>query len=80
MKVKIKKRLPSGKVVIVERRKNPQVAKCARCGAPLQGIPRLIPSKMRKLPKSRRKVERIFGGYLCSKCTKEILRERARNI
>lgn len=80
MKVRMKKRTPSGKVKIVEKRKRPSSAKCAICKKPLHGIPRLIPSKLRKLPKSRRRVERPYGGYLCAGCAKEILREKARNI
>lgn len=80
MKAKIKKRTPSGKVRIVERRKKPSVAKCAICKKPLHGVPRVTAYKLRKLPKSKRRVERPYGGYLCATCAKEILREKARNI
>lgn len=75
MMKKIKKRTPGGKVKIVKRRKKPTVARCAICGAPLHGIPRLEPSKLRKLPKSRRKVNRPYGGYLCSRCMRELFKK-----
>jgi len=80
MKARVKKRTPSGKIVLVEKRKKPSSIKCAICKKPLHGIPRMTSSKLRKLPKSKRRVERMYGGYLCAKCAKEILREKARNI
>lgn len=79
-KVKVKKRLPSGKVKIVERRKKPKFAKCARCGAILHGVPREIPSRMRKLSLSEKRPNRPYGGYLCSKCMREVMKEKARVV
>ncbi len=45
-------------------------AKCAWCHEELHGTP--VPSKaeMRKIPKSSRRPERPYGGYLCSRCLK----------
>ncbi|MEM5879535.1 MAG: 50S ribosomal protein L34e [Candidatus Aenigmatarchaeota archaeon] len=77
---KVKVKLPSGKVVIKEKWKKASPAKCAACGKPLQGIPRLRQQEMRKLKKSKRKPERPYGGYLCSECMREVFREKARRI
>ena len=80
MKVKIKKKTPTGKIRIVERRKRPKIAKCAICKTPLSGVPREIPSRIRKLSLSERRPNRPFGGYLCSKCMRKIFKEKARGI
>ena len=76
MAKKIKVRTPGGKVKIVKRREKVGPARCAECGTPLHGIPRLVPSKMRKLPKSRRKVNRPYGGYLCTRCMRELFKKK----
>jgi|YelNatPaOPRAMG01_1025707.scaffolds.fasta_scaffold05813_13 large subunit ribosomal protein L34e len=78
--VKVKVRVPSGKVSVKKKWKKPAVAKCAVCGKPLQGVPKLRAVEIRKLPKSKRKPERPYGGYLCSKCARELFREKAREI
>jgi large subunit ribosomal protein L34e len=52
--------------------------KCAICKKVLHGLPRL--NKFRKLSKSKKRVSRIFGGYLCSKCTREVLKEKVRKL
>lgn len=73
---KIKIRLPSGRSVVRRGRGKPSVAKCAVCGAKLHGMPRLAPAKLRKLPKSKRVPNRPYGGYACSRCTRELLKEK----
>jgi large subunit ribosomal protein L34e len=77
---RIKKRIPTGKVVIKVKKKKPKIAKCALCGKPLHGVPRLRPSEMRKLAKTEKRPERPYGGYLCSRCSREFFREKARKI
>ena len=79
MKVKIKRKTPTGKIKIVKRRKKPKIARCAICKSPLH-VPREIPSKLRKLSLSEKRPNRPYGGYLCSKCMREIMKERARRI
>lgn len=74
---KIKKRTPGGKLKIVKRRKKPTVARCAVCGAALQGMPRLEPSKLRKVTKTRRRPSRPYGGYLCTRCMRELFKKKA---
>jgi large subunit ribosomal protein L34e len=46
----------------------------------LQGIPRLRAVEIRKLPKSKKRPERPYGGYLCSECMRELFKEKARKI
>lgn len=76
MRRKVKKRTPGGKIVIRSKRRRPSIARCAICKKPLHGIPRLIPSKFKDLPKTKKRPERPFGGYLCSKCMREVLKEK----
>ncbi len=77
---KVKKRTPGGRIVVHLKKKKPKVAKCAICKKPLHGIPRLTPKELKKLPKTKKRPERPYGGYLCSKCLKEILKEKARSL
>ncbi len=58
---------PGGKTVIHYKRRKPKAAKCV-CGAKLMGVPRDIPSKIKKLAKTEKRPERPYGGNLCSKC------------
>ena len=53
-------------------------ARCAICGQVLHGIPRV--DEIRKYPKSARRVSRKFGGYLCAKCAREVIKKEARKI
>jgi large subunit ribosomal protein L34e len=77
---KVKIRTPSGRVVIKIKRRRPSFAKCAYCGKPLHGIPKLTPAETRKISKTKRRPERPYGGYLCPECSRELFRERARKI
>lgn len=52
--------------------------KCAKCKKILHGIPKVY--KLRKLPYSKKKVERVYGGHLCSKCTREIIKYNIRKM
>ena len=58
--------------------KRGSVARCASCGRPLGGIPRLRASELQSLPKSSRMPSRPFGGYLCPACTRQAIKESAR--
>ena len=73
---KVKVKTPGGRLVIRMERKKPSPAKCAKCGKPLHGVPRDIPSRLRKLPKTKKRPERPYGGYLCSSCMREVMKER----
>jgi len=73
-------RTPGGRVTIHYWRKKPDVAKCALCGQPLRGVPRLRPAEFRKLTKSQRRPERPFGGCLCHKCLALEIKKAVRGI
>ena len=77
---RVKKRTPSGRIVIRLKKKKPKKAKCAICKKPLHGVPRLIPSKMKKLAKTKKRPERLYGGYLCSRCLKDFLKGKIRKV
>lgn len=75
---KIRVRLPSGRNVIKIKKEKPKAAACAVCKKPLHGVPRKDPVQLRKLAKTERRPERAYGGYLCSACSRELLREKLR--
>lgn len=77
---KVKRRTPSGKINIHKKREKPALAKCANCKKPLQGVPKLVSSQMRKLAKTKRRPEKPYGGYLCTSCSRELFRERIRSM
>ncbi|WXG42844.1 MAG: 50S ribosomal protein L34e [Promethearchaeati archaeon SRVP18_Atabeyarchaeia-1] len=58
----------SRSVVHYDRLLKPSDARCSSCGAILPGVPRLPPSKMANIGKSRKRPNRPYGGQLCSKC------------
>lgn len=71
-------RLPGGRFETHYKREKPDVSRCSRCGRELSRIPRLIPSELRKLPASQRRVERIYGGQLCHGCLRDLLKQTVR--
>jgi large subunit ribosomal protein L34e len=71
-------RTPGGRTVIHFKIKKPVKVKCSNCGKPLAGVPRVSPSKMKNLPKTKKRPERPYGGVFCSVCTRSLLKDRAR--
>jgi large subunit ribosomal protein L34e len=71
---KIIRKIPGGALVIHYKKKKPGQARCAACGRPLPGVKRDIPSKIRRLAKSRKRPKRPYGGNLCSRCSREAVR------
>ena len=69
---RVKVRLPSGKVKIRYEKRKPKQAKCAICGKPLHGVPR----ETRNLAKTKKRPERPYGGYLCSRCMREVIKQK----
>ena len=59
-------RTPGGRLVIHYKKRRPKIAHCATCKKPLKGIPRERPYIMHKLPKTKKRPERPYGGILCS--------------
>jgi len=74
----VKKRLPSGRIVLKEKKKRPSKTRCAGCGKELHGVPRLVASRMKKLSKSKKRPYRPYGGYLCSSCMRELFKRKVR--
>lgn len=77
---KVRKRTVSGKNVFVYRKGRTSSAVCNNCGREMHGMPRMTNAQIAKLAKSYKRPNRKFGGYLCSRCTKEFLRNTARNV
>ena len=73
-------RLPSSRTTIHYRKRKPSRARCAVCKRELNGVPALRPINLRRLPKSRRRPERPYGGYLCPSCLKEFLKKAIRGM
>ncbi len=73
----VKKRVktPGGRRVLHFRKKQDSFAKCGSCKRLLLGVPR---ARKGKLTKSQRVPNRPFGGNLCTRCTRALLKERVR--
>ncbi len=69
-----KVRTPGGRVKEVYLKPKTGKHVCALCGKQLHGVPHgKRPSEVRKLSKTERRPERIFGGVLCSECTRKVI-------
>lgn len=77
---KIFVKTPGGRTTVHYREQKPQPAHCAHCHKALAGVPRENPAYLKKLPKSSRRPERPYGGYLCSACTRAQLKLKARQV
>jgi len=75
---RIQKKTPGGKTKQIYKKRKPKTHKCAECGAELKGIPRLSSAKAKNSPKTKKRPERPYGGFLCSKCAREKLKKEAR--
>nr|MDO8110686.1 50S ribosomal protein L34e [Candidatus Sigynarchaeota archaeon] len=65
-----KLRLPGKKVVLHYAKRKPEFAHCMNCGTILNGTPQALNSKIRNLPKTRKRPERPYAGNLCPNCLK----------
>ena len=77
---RVKVKTPGGRVVTHYERRKPKKAHCGNCKTELQGIPRALPWKMQRLQKTKKRPERPYGGSLCSKCTRELIKDKTRAI
>lgn len=75
---RVQKKMPGGKTKQVYVKKKPGLHKCAECGAELKGIPRLSATKAKNIAKTKKRPERIYGGFLCNKCARAKLKQEAR--
>jgi large subunit ribosomal protein L34e len=75
---RVYRKTPGGKTVLQYKKRKPARAVCADCGAVLAGVPRERPYKMQRMPKTKKRPERPYGGVLCSKCTRKKMIAKAR--
>ena len=76
-KKKIQRRTPGGRRIVAYKHIKHSPHECAICKKELHGKPSGRISKISRLSKSQRTVERPFGGMLCSKCTRIVISLRA---
>lgn len=72
---RVQRRTPGGRTVTHYEKRRPGPARCARCGRPLNGVPRLRPHALRNMSKTSKRPERPYGGVLCPRCLAELLRK-----
>ncbi len=75
---KVRKRTPGVRTVTHYKKKKTAKHVCAVCKGLLLGVPRGRIIEIKKMLKSQRVPERPFAGQLCSKCTREVLKLRAK--
>ncbi|MFH1779961.1 MAG: 50S ribosomal protein L34e [Candidatus Micrarchaeota archaeon] len=81
MKKKLKgryRKTPTGNRTIIRQPKKPSAAICGLCGRKLFGVPKKTGSQLSKLPKTKKRPERKFGGVLCSNCVSALVKEKTR--
>jgi len=76
---RVNKKTPGGKNIRQYKKRKPEPHKCANCGKLLKGIPRERPYKMQNMGVTKKRPERPFGGKLCSKCSRDLIKQEARN-
>lgn len=70
-------KLPKG-VKLTYRARKPSKSICGNCGKQLSGVLRERTYKMKNSAKSKKKPSRKFGGNLCSKCSREEIKNKVR--
>lgn len=75
---RVKRVTPGNKNVIHYVKRKPGRAVCGNCGVTLAGVPNGSPLKLQNMPKSSKRPERPYGGVLCSKCARELIKIIAR--
>lgn len=58
--------------------RKPRKARCALCKKLLQAIPARSRAGLRKLSKTQKRPERVFGGVLCTQCVQQLIKEKTR--
>jgi len=49
--------------------------KCSICGKPLHGMARVRSTVLSRISKSKKRPERLYGGSLCSPCSRKKIKE-----
>gem|GEM_PF-326580 len=74
----VQRKTPGSRTVTHYEKRLPGVALCAICKDTLHGLPRANNAKVKRFSKSTLTVQRPFGANLCSSCSRDIIRWRAR--
>jgi large subunit ribosomal protein L34e len=72
-------RLPGGKTAVRYKLRKPSRATCPMTGEKLQGVPNLRPVGISRLPKTKRRPQRAFGGVLSSRAARRVIVSKARS-
>ncbi|BBL45827.1 50S ribosomal protein L34e [Nanobdella aerobiophila] len=72
------RKTPSGNINVIDKIRKGDIPKCAICKRKLQGIKDLHSVRLRRINLSQKRVSRIYGGYLCHRCLKNLLKNIAR--
>ena len=72
-------RTPGNRSSIHYWRRKPKRASCFICKRPLESVPKLRPSKMKKTNRAARRANRIESGRYCAKCLQSLIEEKVRN-
>jgi large subunit ribosomal protein L34e len=75
---RIARKTPGARVVLHYERKGPAKAVCGKCGSRLHGVASAKAHIMRQLSKTEKRPSRPYGGVLCSRCMRELQKEKAR--
>jgi large subunit ribosomal protein L34e len=77
-KRRVRRTVPGGRIRTLYKAKARTSFCCRLCGQPLAGISNTNPSDAHKLNRTRRRINRPYGGQLCHKCLRSILGRTAR--
>jgi large subunit ribosomal protein L34e len=72
-------RVPGGRSEVHMRKKKTSKKVCGICGKQLHGVPHgKTTQQVKQMAKTKKRPERVFGGVLCSKCVREVIKLKAR--
>lgn len=74
---KIYVKTPKG-VKIHFKERPASLPRCSLCKVLLKGIKKMKSIEYRRISKSEKRVNRIYGGNLCSKCARQKIKMKAR--
>lgn len=77
---RVKVKTPGGKTKISYRKRKPAKALCSETKKPLHGVARATPGNLKKVPKSKRRPQRPYGGVLSSEAMRKKFKQKAKTI
>lgn len=77
---RVKVKTPGGKTITSYRKRKPAKALCSETKKPLHGVARGKPSELKKLPKTKKRPERPYGGVLSSSAMRKKMKAKAKTI